>query len=154
VLRRTPWSLTSLLVLSVIGLIGFGGTHASLHDGIGQKEWRPTATTTSTHYKLAFGQGILDLRSLPAVTSPETIDVTMASGQVRVIVPSTMNVSVRAEVHFGNLTVDGNDYDDVDGFRSRGVNLDRTVPPLTGATGAPVLVRVHLADGNVSLSHR
>jgi len=154
VLRRTPWSLTSLLVLSVVGLIGFGGTHASLHDGIGQKEWRPTATTGSAHYKLAFGQGILDLRSLPTVTSPETIDVTMASGQVRVIVPSTMNVSVRAEVHFGNLTVDGNDYDDVDGFRSRGVNLDRTVPPLTGATGAPVLVRVHLADGNVSLSHR
>jgi len=154
VLRRTPWSLTSLLVLSVVGLIGFGGTHASLHDGVGQKEWRPTATTTSAHYKLAFGQGILDLRSLPPVTSPETIDVTMASGQVRVIVGATMNVSLRAEVHFGNLTVDGNDYDDVDGFRSRGVNLDRTVPPLSGATGAPVLVRVHLADGNVSLSHR
>jgi phage shock protein PspC (stress-responsive transcriptional regulator) len=153
-LRRTPWSLTSLLVLSVIGLVGFGGTHASLHDGIGQKEWRPTATTTAAHYRLAFGQGILDLRSLPPVTSPETIDVTIASGQIRVIVPSSMNVSLRAEVHFGNLTVDGTDYDSSDGFRSRGVNLDRTVPALTGATGAPVLVRVHVADGNVSFDHR
>jgi len=154
VLRRTPWSLTSLLVLAAIGLIGFGGTHASLHDGIGQKEWRPTTAAASSHYRLAFGQGILDLRALPASTAGETIDVTMAAGQVRVIVPSSMNVSVRAEVHFGNLTVDGRDYNDVDGFRSRGVNLDRTVPARAGATGAPVLVRVHLADGNVSVSHR
>jgi hypothetical protein len=57
-------------------------------------------------------------------------------------------------VHFGNLTVDGTDYDSSDGFHSRGVNLDRTVPALTGATGAPVLVRVHVADGNVSFDHR
>ena len=152
-LRRTPWSLVTLLVPTVIALIGFGGTHASLHDGIGQKEWRPTSFTT-THYRLAFGQGILDLTALPAPTMPEVIDVTIASGQVRVITPASLNVSVRAEVHFGTLMVDGHDYDDVDGFHSRGVNLDRTVPPESGATGVPVLVRVHLADGDVSVDHR
>jgi phage shock protein PspC (stress-responsive transcriptional regulator)/FtsH-binding integral membrane protein len=153
VLRRTPWSLTPLLVLSIIGLIGFGNTQASLHDGFGQKEWRPTSTVGYISYRLAFGQGVLDLRGLPPVTAPETIDITMAGGQARVIVPTTMNVSVRAEVHFGNLTVDGNDYNSIDGWRSRGINLDRTVTPPTTATGAPVLVRVHLADGNISVVH-
>ena len=155
VLRRTPWSLVLLLVPTAVGLIGFGDTHASLHDGVGQKEWRPvSASSAPVHYKLAFGQGILDLRSLPRASVPEVIDITRASGQVRVIAPATMNLSLRAEVHFGNLTVDGSDYNDVDGFRSRGVNLDRTVAPPSAAVGAPVLVRVHLADGNVSLEHR
>ncbi|WP_338178064.1 PspC domain-containing protein [Jatrophihabitans sp.] len=153
VLRRTPWSLTSLLVPALIALIGLGGTHASLHDGIGQKQWRPT-THLATHYRLAFGQAILDLRSLPLPTTPEAIDVTVAAGQVRVIMPSSLNVTLRAEVHFGNLNVDGTDYDDGDGARARGVNVDRTVLPAAGAAGAPLLIRVHLADGNVSLEHR
>jgi phage shock protein PspC (stress-responsive transcriptional regulator) len=152
VTRRTPWSLCTLLVPIVVGLIGFGGTHASLHDGIGQKDWQPT-TSISQQYRLAFGQAVLDLRGLSPLSGPRTVDVTMASGQVKVIAPAGMNVTLRAEVHLGDLTVDGSNYDDVDGFHWRGVNLDETVPPLAGASGPSLLVRVRLADGNVSFDH-
>jgi phage shock protein PspC (stress-responsive transcriptional regulator) len=150
VLRRTPWSLTALLIPILVGLIGLGGTHASLRDGTGQKDWRPT-TGVSKQYRLAFGQAVLDLRALPTLPGPRTVDITVASGQVKVIAPRGMNITLQAEVHFGDLSVDGNDYADVDGFHWRGVNLDETVPPPVGALGPPLLVRVHLADGNVNL---
>jgi phage shock protein PspC (stress-responsive transcriptional regulator) len=152
VLRRTPWSLTPLLVLGILGLIAFGNTHSSLHDGIGQKQWRPSTAHSETSYRLAIGHGVLDLRALPTLTAPETIDVTMAAGQIHVIAPRSMAVDVRAEIHLGNLTVDGVDYNSGDGGSSRGINVDRTVPADAGATGAPLLVRVHLADGNVSVT--
>jgi phage shock protein PspC (stress-responsive transcriptional regulator) len=144
VTRRFPASLISLLPPAIIGAIAFGGSHASLHDGIGQKDWRPT-TTASTHYKLAFGQGVLDLRAVPTASTPLRIDVTMGAGQVKIIAPRSMNLTVESNIHIGQLQIDGND------SGHGGIGLSRTVDPPAGATGAPVTVDVHLADGNVSV---
>ena len=59
VLRRLPWSLLPLLLIGAVGTAAFGGTHASLHDGIGQQVWTPaTAADVRGDYRLAFGQGI------------------------------------------------------------------------------------------------
>jgi phage shock protein PspC (stress-responsive transcriptional regulator) len=146
--RRWSWSLLSLVPLAVIGAVGFAGSHASLHDGIGQREWKPT-TAPAAQYKLMFGQGILDLRDLPAVTSPTSIDVTLGAGQVKIIAPKSMNLTVLANLHFGQLDVDSHN-------RSGhgGVGLSRTVDPPAGATGAPITVNVHVADGNITVVHK
>ena len=152
-LRRTPWSLTTLLVPSVLGLVAFGGTSAQLHDGFGQRDWTPITTgDLQSNYRLAFGQGILDLRSI-TLDSPRTVHVTVASGQVQIILPSTMNATVDANVHFGVVTVDGQDYHD-GGWRSRGANVNRTILPPATATGMPITIDVHLADGQVAINHR
>jgi hypothetical protein len=147
--RRTPVSMTTLLFPAIAGVIAFGGSHASLHDGIGQREWQPTSAPAS-QYNLAFGQGILDLTKLPANTQA-TIHVTMAAGQVNIIAPATLNLTVQANIHIGQLQVDGADFG---GHHNHGgVGLSRTVDPPAGATGAPVTVIVHLADGNITVNH-
>lgn len=148
VLRRTPWSVSPLLPLSVIGVLAFAGSHSSLSDGLGQHEWRPTAAPSS-EYRLAFGQGILDLRTLDPQTQPRTIHVTMGAGQVKVLAPRSLNLSVQANIHIGELDVDGRSGHDRDNYN--GIGISRTVDPPAGATGVPIVVDVHLADGNVTI---
>jgi hypothetical protein len=149
VTRRTPISMLPLLLIAGAGAIAFGGTHYSLHDGVGQRLWQPTSVPDA-EYRLAFGQGVLDLRSLPLQTVPRTIDVTLGAGQVKVLTNADQNVVVEADIHFGQLVADGDEIGDSDG----GPDFSRTIEPPTGARGALITVRVHLADGNVTVDHR
>ncbi|SHG02047.1 phage shock protein C (PspC) family protein [Jatrophihabitans endophyticus] len=150
-LRRAPWSIAALLPVTVAGLVAFAGSHASLHDGAGDRVWRPTDVPVR-EYRLAFGQGVLDLRSLPAQTTARTVRVTAAAGRIRVLLPRTANVEVVANVHLGRVSTpddgrrDGYYDDDVEG-----VGLRQSVLPPAGATGARTTVDVHLADGQVDV---
>jgi phage shock protein PspC (stress-responsive transcriptional regulator) len=153
-LRRTPWSLATLIVPSVAGLVAFGATSAQLHDGFGQRDWTPIDSAgLKSDYRLAFGQGVLDLRPV-VIDSARTVHITVAAGQVRLILPPTMNATVDANVHLGIVRVDGNDVNADGGWNSRGMNVNRTILPPATATGAPVTIDVHLADGNISVDHR
>jgi phage shock protein PspC (stress-responsive transcriptional regulator) len=145
--RRTPISMAPLLLPAVAGAIAFAGSHASLHDGVGQREWKPTAAPSS-EYRLGFGQGVLDLRTMTTQSVARTIDVTMGAGQLKIIAPKTLNLTVLANIHFGRLDVDG------DEDQAHGVGISRTVSPPAGATGTPITIDVHLADGNVTIDRR
>lgn len=154
VLRRTPWTLATLLIPTVVGLVAFGGSRASLHDGTGQREWAPTTVSAlQSDYHLAFGQVVLDLRHLGALDSARSIDIRLGAGQVRILAPSTMNLTVDANVHIGDVTVDGSDFTGDSGVRARGFNVNRTILPPAGATGVPLTMTVHLTDGNISVEH-
>jgi phage shock protein PspC (stress-responsive transcriptional regulator) len=148
VLRRTPWTLTVLLIPVIIGLIGFAGSRASLHDGIGQKFWTPTsAGQLDSSYRLGVGQGVLNLSDVD-LDQPRTVDVTMGAGQLRVLVPSGLNVQVDAHVHAGTVELNGSD-DFLPGGHTSGVNLDLVVPG--NGFGPKLTIDVHLTDGNVSV---
>ncbi len=151
VFRRTPWSIATLLPLSLAGVIAFAGSHASLHDGVGQNRWRPAAVPAA-NYRLGLGQATLDLRALPAQSSPRTIHVTVGAGQVRVIIAKNSNVTVQANAHLGQLTraSSNNGFDRGYG----GVGISRIYPAPADAPGAPVTVDVHLADGEIVLDRR
>jgi phage shock protein PspC (stress-responsive transcriptional regulator)/FtsH-binding integral membrane protein len=149
VTRRTPWSMLPLLALGGAGAIAFGGSHASLHDGIGQRDWQPTVAPAGD-YRLALGQGTLDLRGLAPQSGPRTVDITMAAGQVKILTNPDQNVTVQANIKFGQLTADGSKVQSTDG----GVGISRAVLPPATAVGAPLTVIVHLADGNVTVDHR
>lgn len=148
VLRRTPWSIATLLPVSIAGALALAGSHASLHDGLGQRDWAPT-NLSSQHYRLAAGQGTLDLREVGPQTVPHTVRVTVGAGQIRVLVPENANVRVEANVHIGRVTVDG----DVNSGTG-GVGLSKTIPAPAGATGARITVAIHLADGQIKVEHR
>jgi phage shock protein PspC (stress-responsive transcriptional regulator) len=148
--RRLPISMLPLLAPAIVGSIAFAGSHASLHDGVGQREWKPTATPSSD-YRLAFGQGVLDLRSMATQTGPRTINVTMGAGQVKIIAPRTLNLTVLANVHIGQVDVDDRG---PHGHGHGGVGITRIISPPNGAVGAPITVDVHLADGNLTVDHR
>jgi len=143
-LRRTPWSVAILFVPSVIGLIALAGSHASLHDGVGQRIWTPT-TSVASNYNLAFGHTELDLRSLQPQDGPRTIRIEEAAGDVHIFAPATMNMTVVANVRFGDVGVDGSN------DAAHGVGVSRLVEPLSGATGQPITVIVHLADGHIEV---
>lgn len=145
-LRRTPWSIASLLVPTIAGLIAFAGTHVSVHDGIGQREWTPTSELSS-QYRLAFGKATLDLRSLKTQDAPRLVHVEQAAGQLRIIAPESLNLTVSANVHFGVVTLDGEQPEDGDG----GMTVRRIVEPFPNAVGGPITIDVHLADGNVDI---
>ena len=150
VLRRFPASMMPLLIPAVAGAVAFGGSHASLHDGVGQREWKPTVTPASD-YRLMFGQGTLDLTALPQLSAPRTIHITMGAGQVKIIAPATLNLTVLANVHIGQIEADGTE---IAHTRDGGIGLSRVLDPPADTSGAAVTVDVHLADGNVSLEHR
>jgi len=147
VARRTPWSVAVLLPIALVGAIAFAGSHVRFGDGIGQRDWKPT-TAPASSYRLAFGQGVLDLRSLDEQTVARRIEITAGAGQVHIIAPKTLDVTVVANVHFGVITVDGTDTDE-DG----GAGLSRTISPPAKATGQPIRIDVHLADGQVKVDH-
>jgi hypothetical protein len=154
ILRRTPGSMATLLIPIAAGLVAFAGSHASLHDGVGERQWTPTTTSIPSQYRLAFGQGTLDLRSLAPLTGPRTVEVTMAAGQVRVIVPSDLNATIEANIHIGQIEVDGRGVIETDRHRHwGGFERQQVIGPPSGAKGAPLTVKIHLADGNISIEH-
>jgi FtsH-binding integral membrane protein len=147
VLRRAPWSLAALLVPAVAGVVAFAGSHSSLHDGVGQRTWMPSHSLAA-QYKLAIGQATLDLTALDPQSGPRVVRIEQGAGDVRIIAPKSMNLTVIASVHFGIVTLDG------EPDQSGGVAVSRVVEPLPGATGAPITVNVHLADGRVAVDRR
>jgi phage shock protein PspC (stress-responsive transcriptional regulator) len=156
-LRRTPWSLLLPLLIGLLGTAAFGGTHASLHDGIGQKIWTPTTSAdVRGDYRLAFGQGVLDLRQVRPRTAHD-IHVTLGAGQIRLLLPNTMNATVVSDVRLGDVMADGSDpltdSDETRGDSWRGIGTHRMVRPPDGATGPAVTIHVAVANGEVSITH-
>ncbi len=144
-----------LLIPALVGSFAFGNTGASLHDGAGRTVVDPTtAGQLDGQYRLAFGQLILDLSSIPTIDAPRTIDITMGAGQVQLMLPKTLNASVHAVVHLGDVRVD-----DVAGRRGDGpgdgggLNFTRDVAAPSGATGPALTINVHLASGDVQVDH-
>lgn len=152
VTRRNSLSLLPLVVAAAIGAVAFAGTHARLQDGFGQRVWTPVDAPAAS-YRLAFGQGVLDLRSLHTQSKPRRIDITVGAGRVLIIVPKSLPVTVQANAHFGTVeTRDNGVYEDAE--RVNGAGISQTVAPLATATGQPVLIDVHLADGDITVDRR
>ena len=106
----------------------------------------------ASHYRLAFGQGVLDLRQLPAQDRPRTVRIDLGAGQVRILAPKTMNLTVDANVHIGSVQVDHRSFPTARvRHTSGGFNYNRTIDPPAGATGQPITVDVHLSDGNIDI---
>lgn len=145
VVRRTPWSLVVLLIPAIIGVVSLAGSRVTLHDGVGQREWAPEAAPAA-EYKLAFGDATLDLGSLRPQDGPRVIRVDEGGGRLTIRAPRAMNLTVVANVHFGVVSLNGHAPD-----RSGGVAVSRLIEPLPGATGQPIRIDVHLADGQVDL---
>lgn len=152
-LRRTPWSLAALLAICMLGLFTFGGSHASFHDGVGQKIWVPTSQADlDSSARLAMGQAVLDLRHLD-LTGDAHVTVIVGAGQVRVLLPEAMKATVHADVHMGHVSVDGEDAFDNYGWGPvhRSFGVDQIVPPPATASGFAVNVDVELAAGHISV---
>jgi phage shock protein PspC (stress-responsive transcriptional regulator) len=144
VLRRPVWGIALVLPAAVAGLIGFGGTAVSLHDGSGDRLLMPTAgNQLPADYRMAFGRTTLDLTALrPSDTG--SVRIRQAAGQVKIILPASADVRVHAGLRFGTIQVDGREF-------HSGVGFTRDV--VTGS-GNAISVDVRLENGAVTIEHR
>jgi phage shock protein PspC (stress-responsive transcriptional regulator) len=144
VLRRSVWGFTPILVPTFALLFAFGDTSASLHDGSGDRSYTPrSAAGLPSDYRQAFGRQQLDLTQLGTLTGTRTIDLRQAAGQVVVIAPRDMDVTVHSQVRFGELEVDGQHVQDGYDFTRDVVLGPHDTDRLT--------VNITLADGQVSI---
>jgi phage shock protein PspC (stress-responsive transcriptional regulator) len=132
-LRRTPWSLTVLFVPIVAGLVAFGTSSTSLHDGWGKRTYEP-ASVSSMHdsYKLAFGQTTVDLRQISTVDQARRVRFQVGAGQLKLFIPRSLAVVVHSDVHIGAVTENGQVVDSGNNF-----SHDTTTGP---SSSAPTLI--------------
>ena len=144
VIRRPVWGFSAILVPVFVLMFVLGGTSASLHDGSGDRGYVPTSSTElKPSYDQAVGRMTLDLTRVGQLGGPQTVDVRQAAGQVRIIVPQNMDVTMRNHIWLGQVEVDGIEV-------QSGFNFDRDVVFGPGIVDR-LTVDVELSDGQVSI---
>ncbi|MGI8881127.1 MAG: PspC domain-containing protein [Jatrophihabitans sp.] len=147
--RRAPWHYVAWLAPVAVGLIAFGSSPASLHNGWGDRAWTPhTSSAVSGQYKIAFGRGTLDLSSIRSVDAARTVKVTMGAGQVRIVIPRSLAVVVHTDIHFGTVTVEGNEL-------HSGYNFNRDVasPAVGQDSNRVITVDATLTNGQIKIDY-
>jgi phage shock protein PspC (stress-responsive transcriptional regulator) len=146
--RRTPRWLPLLLIPAAIGVVSFGTSSASAHDGLGDRTWRPDATTAvASNYHFGFGRSTLDLTAVGQPAADKTIKVQQGAGQVRLMIPRALPVKIEAHVHQGVVTVEGTDLDN-------GWQVDATSASAAATDAANVItLDVHLTAGQVWIDY-
>ena len=169
-------ALASALGVTGLGLLGFGlaGRRAgllgfiavvlaistwtasvvpnlSLGGGVGDRVWRPSATDTTSRYRLGAGSAELDLTSLPSSTgTPRVIDAGIGVGELRIRIPADHTVEVRSSVSAGDIAQwhPGSLDPSADTTNSRGGRNLSTVETFgTGPTD--VVVTAHVGLGQI-----
>ena len=143
-IRRPVWGFSAILVPAFLLIFVLGGTSASLHDGSGDRTYLPTSSTElRPTYHQALGRATLDLTQLGPLDGTRTVHVRQAAGQVRIIVPQNMDVTMRNHIWLGQVEVDGIEV-------QSGFNFDRDVVFGPGNVDR-LTVDVELSDGQVSI---
>lgn len=142
-LRRPFWWGALLLIPGAILSFVFAGCRVSLHDGSGYNSYTPhSAAELKDDYRNAFGRTTLDLSALPRPDASRTVHVRLAAGQVRLIVPPSLPVNVHANVHLGDVRIDGRD--DSSGM---GLNTD----PITTPANPALTINVQISAGDLQI---
>jgi phage shock protein PspC (stress-responsive transcriptional regulator) len=146
--RRMVLSLLLPIVLLSLAALALGGTRASLTDGSGQVGSMPTSADQLDNHRLFAGQYTLDLTALPPLAESRTVTITQAAGEVRLLIPKTLNATVITDVHLGDIR---NGTSEQTGQHESGLNVHSELAPPAGNKGAPLTIRVHLTDGHVQV---
>ena len=119
---------------------------------IGDAVWTPTSlVAASDHsYQLGVGNGVLDLGSLPAgglgaAASPTTIPVDVGVGELKVVVPTGLNVKVMGHVGLGEILLPS----DPGGSGQGGTDVSRSVVIGDGPT--EVVVNAGVGIGQITV---
>lgn len=160
VTRRITLSLLlPIAMLAALALV-FGGTRASLSDGSGRIGWLPTSVSQLGDHRQFAGQSTLELTKLELTklnvgstgsrrtAAPVAVHLTQAAGEVRVVLPATLNATVIADVHMGEIQ---NGTSHSIGDYVSGANVHLELPAATAVTGQPITIYVDLTAGHVQV---
>jgi phage shock protein PspC (stress-responsive transcriptional regulator) len=95
------WGLFLLAAALTASLGAAAAAQPLLDDGVGKRDWSPTG---SASYRLGAGKGVLDLSSVAP-----TADITahVGYGQLLVVVPTSLALTVDAEADYGDVDLFG-----------------------------------------------
>lgn len=142
---RSRGALILGVLLSALLLAG-SAIQGNAGSAVGNRHWTPTATTAiPAIYKLGVGHATLDLTQLGPAALGKTIKVTMGIGELSVIVPNGLPVSIYAHVPVGDFRIFGDQYD------NDPVKQTVYTPGWTAATG--IRIEAQLRIGNVEVNH-
>lgn len=69
--------------------------------------WTPVSPQDGTTYELGAGEAVLDLRQVdPALWAGETLDVSVAAGELRILAPDDVSALISRDVGMGALVTD------------------------------------------------
>ena len=146
--RRSTLSLLVPIAILTAAMFALGGTRTSLTDGSGEAAWKPTTAEQLIDRHQFAGRATFDLTALGPITSPRTVHIRQAAGEVRVLLPAGLNATVIADVHLGEIT-DGSDYDTAEHLD--GMDVHQELTPPAGVTGQPITIYVDLEAGHVQV---
>jgi phage shock protein PspC (stress-responsive transcriptional regulator) len=136
--------LAALFATSAVAVVT-GPFHGHFHGRFGDQTWRPTShAQVAEPFELAVGDLMLDLTALPLSTDPTQVTAEIGAGNIKVIVPESVDVIVNTQVRAGNV--------DIFGHREDGMGLLRTAH-VTGAPGAgKLLLDLRAGAGSVTVA--
>ena len=144
-LRRTPWSLTVLFLPIVAGLIAFGTSSTSLHDGWGERTYKPTSVSSlDSSYKLAFGETVVDLRQMSTVDEAKRVKFQVGAGQLKLFIPRSLPVVVHSDVHIGAVAEN-------DAVVDSGYNFSHDTATAPSASATTLVIDVTVTAGAVTI---
>lgn len=142
-----------LIVFGIILSVATAATSAlatvDLSGGVGDRNWRPVAVSDiPDQYRLGVGQATLDLRDLSVTGSQlsEPIAASVGLGQLRVFVPSDVDVQLVGDVGLGQIEVDGRQFNQSGGTTVNDLVID---VPNEVAT-VPLDLKVGIGDININ----
>jgi phage shock protein PspC (stress-responsive transcriptional regulator) len=111
-------STVTMLAIAITAVgVAFAWFNVSLSDGVGDRIYQPaSASTLHPTYEVGVGQLKLDLTEIGAVTQVTHVRAKVGVGELHIIVPPGLPVSVNAHAKVGELSVldrhdDGQDVD-------------------------------------------
>ncbi|WP_427383717.1 PspC domain-containing protein [Janibacter sp. G56] len=151
--RRGGFASFLATILAIVTAISAALGATLLRDGVGDQTWRPT-TVESRQYELGAGEATLDLTAYPA--DPDRvvdIDATIALGELRIIVPADLTVTIDSRIRGGGMVMHNGDGVDeerwsFDGNRTSGLVQDsRTI----GSGATELRVNADLRFGQLTI---
>jgi len=109
-LRGLAGGFTSFLVIALGFLLVTTAGASRIHvvDGVGERDWRPTASALPASYDLGAGDATLDLGGLTTgvAPTPGRVSVHLGAGDLTILVPDGLTARVDAHVGIGDIRVD------------------------------------------------
>ena len=127
------WVGRARWLIAVAILLGLSIAPAALaedaaRDGVGNRTWTPTSSSSPLTYDLGVGEGRLDLSQLPRTGLGAPIHARVRVGHLLVTVPTTMRVHVIAHTGMGEVLIVGESHG--------GTRVDQDA--FVGPVGAPI----------------
>ena len=139
-----------LIALALLCSFGLAVSSGAEHYGsqIGNSVYRPaTLAAVADRYDFTAGNATLDLRDVTFTGPPQTITATMRVGQLKVLLPATVDTTATVQLKNGRAMILGkelNDHD-VDGTTVTDLGTD-------GAGGGTLKLDLQMDTGNLEVS--